>query len=77
MTTHPGGHEGRKGRKMTVKQFRQKADIARKYGQAKLDNGCKLLYHGLGGSCPWALRDKYGNTVDVADDPKELEYLFD
>ncbi len=61
---------------MTVKQFRKKVEIARKYGKANLEGGNKLYYYGPGGSFNWALHDKYGNTVDVAYNPEQLEYLY-
>jgi hypothetical protein len=60
---------------MTVKQFRSAAEIARKYGQAKLNAGCMLYYHGP--QHGWAIHDAAGNTVDIAISPKCLEYLFD
>ncbi len=62
---------------MTVKQFRKKVDIARKYGKANLDNGSVLHYFGPGGSIVWSIRDRYNNTVDVAFNPKDLEYLYE
>ena len=62
---------------MTVKQFRQKVDIARKYGSAKLENGSWLDYWEYGGSAAWSIKDRYGNTVDTACNPKRLEYLFE
>ena len=62
---------------MTIKQFRRKVEIARLYGEAYLGDGCTLIYHGPGGSGNWAVRNKDGNTVDVADVPCKLEYLFD
>ena len=61
---------------MTVNQFRKKVEIARKYGKAKLDNGSVLYYYGPGGSIIWSLKDKYGQTVDTAYDPKQFEYLY-
>lgn len=79
ITTCPPGRvkDLEKGWKMTVKQFRKKVDIARQYGEAKLDSGCTLLYFGPCCSYSWSLRDEEGNTVDIVNDPKELEYLFD
>jgi hypothetical protein len=60
---------------MTVKQFRKKVEIARKYGKANLEDGYTLHYYGPGSY--WALRDdKSGNTVDVAYHPEQLEYLY-
>ena len=60
---------------MTIKQFRKACDIARRYGEAKLDDGSILCYHGP--SYGWAIRSKNGNTVATAYDPKKFEYLFD
>lgn len=62
---------------MTVKQFREKVEIARRYGKAVLENGSVLHYFGKGGSFSWSLRDKYGNTVDTAVCPEQLEYLYE
>lgn len=58
---------------MTIKQFRKKVDIARKYGEAKMENGSVLRFTGNS----WSIRDKNGNTVDIADAPKQLDYLYE
>ena len=61
---------------MTKKQFRKKAAIARKFGMAFLGNGAKLYYE-KGDAHPWSILDRYGVTVDIAETPDKLEYLFD
>ena len=58
---------------MTVKQFRKKAQIARKCGEAWLDDGMVLYFWGN----YWSVRAKDGNTVSVADTSKGLEFLFE
>ena len=60
---------------MTIKQFRKKVAIARKFGMAFLGHGAKLYYE-KGDSYPWTMLDKNGVTVDVAETPEQLEYLF-
>ena len=61
-------------KEVTVKQFRKKTDIARKYGRVNLENGAVLYYDG---SDLWSICDKYGNTVDTACKPEKLEYIFE
>ena len=61
---------------MTKKQFRKKAAIARKFGIAFLGNGARLYYE-KGSSYPWSMLDGNGVTVDVAEMPEQLEYLFE
>jgi len=58
---------------MTVKQFCAAAAIARLYGKAKLKTGSTLYNHGY----YWSITDSNGNTIDTANDPGDLEYLFD
>ena len=60
---------------MTVKQFRKKADIALKCGEAALDDGCVLYYHGP--QYGWSLHDKDGQTVTTAYSPEQFEFLFE
>ena len=60
---------------MTVKQFRAICDIARRFGEATLDDGNTIYYHGP--EYGWAIRSKNGNTIDTAYDPRKFEYLFD
>lgn len=59
---------------MTVKQFRKKIDMARKYGRANLENGSVLYYDG---SASWSICDRYGNTIDTACRPAKFEYIFE
>ena len=56
---------------MTIKQFHEKARIARKYGEARLDNGSKLWWTGR----EWIFKGKDGQVVDTAYTIKDLEYL--
>lgn len=57
---------------MTVKQFRAKVKIARKYGQADLGNGLTVCFTGF----HWAIR-REKETITTADSPDKLEYMFD
>jgi hypothetical protein len=59
---------------MTVKQYRKAVIIARKYGIARLNDGCTLHYYGQHG---WAFHSANGQTVDTASSPSAFEYLFD
>lgn len=56
---------------MTIKQFYEKAKIARAYGEAKLDNGSMLWWTGR----EWIYKGYNGQVVDTAYDIKALEYL--
>jgi hypothetical protein len=62
---------------MTVKQFREKADAAKKSGSAVLDDGGVLLYCFMGRREEFCLRDRNGNTVDSAYTLEQLEYLYE
>lgn len=61
----------------TLKQYKRKVEIARRTGEAILQDGCRLRYYRRGCGEVWSIRDKHGNTIDTADTPKALEYLFD
>lgn len=56
---------------MTIKQFYEKARIARECGEARLDNGRKLWWTGR----EWIFKGKDGQVVDTAYTIKALEYL--
>ena len=56
---------------MTINRFHEKARIARKYGEAKLDNGSTLWWTGR----EWIYKGSNGQVVDTAYDIKALEYL--
>lgn len=58
---------------MTIKQFRKKADIAKKNGMVKLEDGDILYYFEKHG---WSIHDKNDNTIDTADTLIKLEYLL-
>lgn len=53
---------------MTVKQFERKADSARRYGSAVLEDGDVLICHA---ACDWSLRRTDGGTIDTAHDPSK------
>ena len=59
---------------MTVKQYRDAVNIARKYGIAEMKNGLTLHFNGVHG---WAIHGKDGQTIDTASTPTAFEYLFD
>lgn len=59
---------------MTVRQFRKQVEVARRCGEAYLPDKSRLYCWGDG---EWSIRDRYGNTVDTAHRPEDLEYLFD
>ena len=62
---------------VTLYQYRQKTEVARRTGEAILQDGCRLRCYRNGYGETWSIRDKHGNTIDTASTPKALEYLFD
>ena len=58
---------------MTVKQFQKKCEVARRTGEAKLEGGCILYFHGD----TWSLKSRNGNIFDTAYNPKSFEYICD
>lgn len=56
---------------MTIKQFYEKAKIARECGEVRLENGSKLWWTGR----EWIFKGKDGQVVDTAYTIKALEYL--
>ena len=56
---------------MTIKQFYEKAKIARAYGEAKLDNGSMLWWTGR----EWIYKGHNVLEQKTAYDIKALEYL--
>ena len=65
------------GINMTKLQFKKKAQIALRYGIARLDDGYILYYWGGPGSIRWSLENDEGNTIKTAVHSYELEFLFD
>lgn len=62
---------------MTKLEFRKKAQIALRYGIARLDDGYILYYWGGPDSIRWSLENEEGNTIKTAVHSYELEFLFD
>lgn len=58
---------------MTERQFKAKAEAARKTGRAIMPNNTELIYYGPGF---WAVHEKGGQTVDTAFTASQLYYIY-
>lgn len=58
---------------MSEKQFKEKAEAARKTGRAIMPDNTELIYNGPGS---WAVHEKSGQTVDTAFIATQLYYIY-
>ncbi len=53
-------------------EYAKKIKAARRTGRAAMPDGSTLIMRGS----YWSVRDKTGQTVDTANSPEQLYYLF-